>query len=174
VATAGAIFACGIALVAITIWATTRIVGALDQQARRAEGDRLAQLLAVFAPGVSAAATDPRALLVWHPLAQTARTLLPDAFVALDRAAGRTFPFSREQVEAAHAAWTASWLAWEQSHDAEFKLKAQTLSDALGLDAATTLGRSRLEAVERERVERYQQRYEEYTRVAKALQRLNG
>jgi len=163
----------GVGLWALLVWATLKIVAAIHEQRRSAERDRLAHLLATFGPGMSAASSDPRALLVWHPLAQTARGVLPEEFAALDRATGRTFPFSKEQIEAAHAAWTTSWLAWERAHDAECKLKAQSLTDALGADAATALGRSKMEALEREKVERYQQRYEEYTRVAKALQRLN-
>ena len=121
---------------------------------------------------MAAAADDPRALLVWAPLAQTSRALFPAEFTALDVAAGRTFPFSVEQIEAAHAKWTAGWLSWELSHDAEYKLKVQTLADLLGPEAGSALGRARLAAVEREKIARYQERYEEYTRVAKALQRL--
>jgi hypothetical protein len=34
--------------------------------------------------------------------------------------------------------------------------------------------RARLDAVEREKLETYQRRYEEYVRVAKALQALSG
>lgn len=169
---AAAILLSAFGLAAAAVWAVSRLVAAVRASQREAARTRLAQLLAIFAPGVAAAAADPRALLVWHPLAQAARAILPDDFVALDRGAGRTFPFGRDHVEAAHAAWTASWLAWERSHDAEYKLKAQALAESLGPNAATALGRSKLEAVEREKVERYQRRYEEYTKVAKALQRL--
>ena len=42
----------------------------------------------------------------------------------------------------------------------------------MGANLATPYGRARLEAVEREKLDRYQQRYEEYTRVSKALKTL--
>jgi len=78
------------------------------------------RILATFAPGIAAAAEDPRALLVWQPLASTARAMFPDDFAAIDRAAGATFPFSREQIEAAHARWSTAWLSWEHAHDVEY------------------------------------------------------
>ena len=84
-------------------------------------------LLATFAPGMAAVHQEPRALLVWYPLAETARRLLPAAFAELDRAAGFRFPFTKAQLQAAHAQWTAEWLAWEQTHDGEYKLKAGAL-----------------------------------------------
>ena len=131
-----------------------------------------AEILALFAPGIEAAIRDPRALLAWQPLALTARRLFPAEFAAIDAAAGGTFPFTNEQLQAAHARWSADWLAWEGAHDAEYKLRAAAAYDELGERAATAYGRSRLEAIEREKLERYQQRYEEYTRVSKALQAL--
>lgn len=169
-----AVVASALVLAAAVVRASSGIVAAMETSRRDAERERIARLLSLFAPGIAAAQEDPRRLLVWQPLAQTARTLLPEEFAALDRAAGRPFPFSREQIEAAHAAWTASWLAWEHAHDAEYKLKAKSLVESLGSAATSTLGRSKLEAIEREKVERYQQRYEEYTRIAKALQRLSS
>ncbi|MGE0703153.1 MAG: hypothetical protein AB7F99_07230 [Vicinamibacterales bacterium] len=169
-----AILACGIAVLAVVAWATARLVAVLEGLRRDAERSRIAQLLALFTPAVATAASDARALLIWYPVAHAARVALPEEFAALDRAMGRSFPFSREQTDAAHASWTSAWLAWERSHDAEYKLKAQSLAESLGEGVTSALGRSKLEAVERERVERYQQRYEEYTRVAKALQRLGA
>lgn len=167
-----AVLACGAGAILVAVWATWQLVAAMREAQADAARARLAGILSMFAPGVAAAADDPRALLVWSPLAQTARGLFPAEFTTLDAAAGRTFPFSVEQIEAAHATWTAGWLAWEQTHDAECKLKAQTLSETLGPEAGSALGRAKLAAVEREKIERYQQRYAEYTRVAKALQRL--
>jgi hypothetical protein len=100
----------------------------------------------------------------------------------LDGAAGGTFPLTKAQLEAAHAQWTADWLAWEQSHDAEYKLKAaaveQELTAATGSSvqgssaASSSMVRAKLDAVEREKLETYQRRYSEYVRVAKALQTL--
>jgi hypothetical protein len=141
------------------------------QVAPRASADesRRLQLLALFAPGIAAVAENPRALLVWQPLATTARAMFPDDFAAIDSAAGATFPFSREQFEAAHARWSSEWLAWERAHDAECKLKTAAAEEELRASPASAVLRARLESVEREKLERYQRRYEEYTRVSKAL-----
>ena len=133
---------------------------------------KLKSSLTVFAPAVVTAATDPRAVLAWQPLAAAARTLYPKEFGQLDRAFGSTFPFSTEAIERAHARWTADWLAWERRHDADFKLKAATVEHELGADVNSLFGRARLDAVEREKLDLYQQHYEEYTRVAKGLQAL--
>ena len=131
-----------------------------------------AALLALFAPGIDAVRRDPRALLTWQPLAVAARRLYPSEFAALDAASGGTFPFTADQIQAAHARWSADWLAWERAHDGEYKLKAAEAQEALGERAPSTYGRMRLDAVEREKLGRYQERYEEYTRVSKALQAL--
>jgi Tfp pilus assembly protein PilV len=133
---------------------------------------RQLQLLTLFAPGIAAAADDPRALLVWQPLASTARALFPDEFAAMDRAAGAPFPFSRAQLESAHAKWSADWLGWEQTHDSEYKLKAAAAEEELRHSGGAAVQRSRLESVEREKLDRYQRRYEEYTRVSKGLKNL--
>jgi hypothetical protein len=73
----------------------------------------------MFAPGLSAAAGDPRAILVWQPLARMARHMFPEEFALIDQAAGGAFPFSADRLQAAHSQWTADWLAWERSHDTE-------------------------------------------------------
>ena len=140
--------------------------GSQDASARQLE------ILAAFAPGIAAAAEDPRALLVWQPLASTARNLFPDDFAAIDRAAGGTFPFSSAFIQSAHARWSTDWLAWERTHDAEYKLKAATVEEELRTSGATPAQRARLESIEREKLERYQRRYEEYTRVSKGLKQL--
>ncbi len=145
-----------------------------DGLARRRRDDIIQQQLATFAPAVGAVQHDPRQLLVWYPLAQTSRKLFPDAFAALDHAAGAPFPFTREQLKAAHARWSADWLAWERAHDAEFSVKAAEVQndiDRAGQTAsqASPLLRTRLAAVEQQKLERYQQRYEEYIKTAKAL-----
>jgi hypothetical protein len=157
---------------AAVVWGATRI--ATELKSKREDAAR-ARLLAVFtelAPAAGAAAEDPRAVLVWEPLARTARTLFPDEFAQIDRAGGRPFPFGREQIEAAHAQWTADWLAWEGAHDVEFKLKAAALEEQLGGASASPSSRARFESIEREKLDRYQRRYQEYIRVAKALQNL--
>lgn len=154
------------------VWAAVRVVGAVRALGRDRERDRMLDLLSLFAPAVSAAAADARVILVWRPLADTARRLFPDEFARLDAAAGGAFPFSRERLEAAHAGWTTDWLAWERTHDSEYKLKAAAVEQEMAVTGASPVLRARLEAVEREKLESYQRRYEEYVRVAKALQGL--
>ena len=155
---------------AAVLWAGQRIAGALQRTA--AHDGPPAALLTVFAPAVAAAVSDPRAVLAWQPLAAAARVLYPKEFADLDRAFGSTFPFSTEAIERAHARWTADWLAWERRHDADFKLKAATVEHELGGEVHSVFGRARLDAVEREKLDLYQQHYEEYTRIAKGLQAL--
>ena len=101
-------------------------------------------------------------ILTFQPLARALRVVIPDAFDALDRAGGATFPFTTERIQAAHVQWTADWLSWERAHDAEYKARA----------AEAQASPARLDAIEREKLETYQRRYEEYIRVARALQAL--
>lgn len=151
------------AALAYALW---RIGDELRRERREAV---VRQLLKTFAP--AAAQQDPKQMVVWHPLAQTARKLFPDAFRELDTAAGGAFPFTREQLKAAHAKWTADWLAWERAHDAEYSLNAAQVQDEIDRahGQASPLLRTRLAAVEQQKLERYQQRYEEYIKTAKAL-----
>ena len=130
------------------------------------------RLLQTFAPATSAALSDPRSVLAWEPLARTARRLFPEEFAGLDRASGMAFPFGSDRIQAAHAQWTADWLAWERAHDAEYKLKAAVAEDELARSDGSPVWRARLDAVEREKLDLYQRRYAEYVRVAKALQTL--
>ncbi len=102
------------AALTIALWRISREVH------RRRHEATLQHLLAMFAPAVAAAQQDPRQMLVWYPLAQTSRKLFPEAFTQLDGAAGGAFPFTKEHLKAAHARWTADWLAWERAHDAEY------------------------------------------------------
>jgi hypothetical protein len=133
-----------------------REVRAARDEAARARALAVVQL---FAPAIAAANADPRSLLVWQPLARAARGLFPAEFASLDQASGSTFPFTAERLQAAHAQWTADWLAWERTHDAEYKRKAAAAGDRL-----------LQESIEREKLDLYQRRYEEYIRVARALQ----
>lgn len=151
------------------VWGLARMAAALRSAGADAAQARTLQLLTLLAPGVAAAASDPQSLLVWHPVAQTARRLFPENMAAIDRAAGTAFPFSRDQIEQAHARWTADWLAWEQAHDGAFRLK---IARAEAEFAASPLLRPTLEAIEREKLELYQAHYGQYVRVAKALQAL--
>ena len=153
------------AAVAYVLW---RISDELQRQRREAT---LRHLLTTFAPAAAAAQQDPKHLLVWYPLAQSSRKLFPDAFKDLDAAAGATFPFTKEQLKAAHSRWTADWLAWERAHDAEYSLKTAQVQDEIDRvqGHASPLLRTRLAAIEQQKLERYQQRYEEYIKTAKAL-----
>jgi hypothetical protein len=135
---------------------------------------RATALLDLFAPALTAAQQDPRAYLVWQPLAAIAREMFPAESEALDRAARGTFPFTTAQIQAAHAQWTADWLAWERTHDADSKLKAAAATEELTAAGGSAAARGKLEAVEREKIDLYQRRYSEYVRVAKALQALAG
>ena len=152
---------------AAVVWAAVRIV----EEQRRAREDaargRAMVLLQMFAPGPAAAQADPRALLVWQPPAKSPRQLFPEESASLDRASGATFPFTNDQVQAAHAQWTADWLAWEQRHDAEFKLKVALVEHEVEALAPSALGRAKMEAVEREKLELYQSHYRDYVRTAK-------
>lgn len=163
-------------IVAVAIgWAALQIVGEM-RAARGVSGssERVATLLTLFAPALTATQQDPRAFLVWQPIAKAARQLFPEEFGTLDRAMGGTFPFTSERIEAAHSQWTADWLAWELAHDTEYKLKAAVAENELVAQGGTGIARARLDAVEREKLELYQRRYAEYIRIAKALQALTG
>jgi len=148
---------------------------------QRREDAIAAELLRLFGPVRETVQQNPKGLLTWYPLGRAARKMWPDVCRRLDETSGATFPFTREQVDAAHAQWTSSWLSWERHHDADYKLKAAVLERDLIAEerragafdvergVLSPLGRARLESVEREKLERYQDRYEEYVRVAKAL-----
>jgi len=151
-------------------WAVTQVSAALRAMQADARRQRAAQLLALFGPGMAAAGQDARALLSWHPVAVTARTLMPDEFAELDRAAGQPFPFSPALIEQAHARWTADWLEWEQAHTTAYRLKVAEAEAAIAAGVPT--GRAQLDAVEREKLELYQTHYSQYVRVAKAMQAL--
>ena len=156
-------------------WAARQIAAEL-RAARGAgkPGDRIAALLTLFAPALSETQRDPRAFLVWQPVARAARQIFPEEFASLDRAMGGTFPFTVERIEAAHAAWTADWLAWELAHDTEYKMKTAIAQQELAAQGGGGAARARLEAVEREKLDLYQRRYAEYVRTAKALQALTA
>jgi hypothetical protein len=145
------------------------------REIRRARLENAVQaMLRTFGPAQAAAQQDPKALLAWHPLAEASRTLFPQAFASLDKATGARFPFSKEAIERAHARVSSEWLAWEKAHDEEYRLKAAAAEQEMtGLSGdAANLARARLDRIQHEKIERYQQRYEEYVRTAKALQAL--
>lgn len=160
-------------IVAGALWMAGReIAGEIRAAREDAARGRMLAILQTLAPGVGAAQADPRALLIWHPLARVARQVFPIEAAALDRAAGATFPFTSDQIQAAHARWTAEWLAWERLHDAEFKQKAAELEQEISASGGSAAARARLDAVEREKLDLYQRHYQEYVQVAKALQAL--
>ena len=163
-----------IIVAAAVLWAGRELLAELRAQRDDAARARALALLEMFSTGIAASRTDPRELLTWQPLARTARQLLPEEFARLDAASGAAFPFSVEQVHSAHAQWTAEWLAWERAHDAEYKLKAAVLEHELTASGESAIARARLEAVEREKLDLYQRRYQQYVQVAKALQSLSA
>lgn len=161
-------FIAGAVIVAGAVLVAGRLVAAALAPRRDDRAGVLA-VLQLFAPGIEAVDRDPRALLVWQPLAGVARRLQPDLFAAIDAAAGATFPFPRARIEAAHARWTTEWLTWERDHDAAFKLKAAVVEAELARGAGPD-ARARLDLIAHEKLETYQRRYEEYVRVGKVLQ----
>ena len=141
---------------------------------RRDRDATILALLQTFGPAQAAAQQDPKQLLTWYPLAEASRKLFPDAFSALDGATGGRFPFAKDAVERAHAKVSSDWLAWEMAHDEEYRLKAAAAEQELrqaGGDAGA-LAKARLDRIQHEKIERYQQRYEDYVRTSKALQAL--
>ena len=152
------------------------LLAALVVVAERARRDRLRQhredlavlLLTTLAP--DAARGNPRDLLAWRPTAEAARRMFPDAVHDIERQTGEAFPFSHDAIDDAHARWTAEWLAWERRHDVEFKQRASALEAELReAGGSTPAGRARLAALEDEKLQAYQQRYEEYVRVGNGL-----
>jgi hypothetical protein len=162
-----------VTLLAIAICLSAHgIVRALDRTRRDAAAARALTIVQALAPGIEAAGRDPRSLLVWYPLAAAVRRLFPAECAALDEAAGGPFPFPPDKVHAAHAQWTADWLAWERMHDAEYKGRAAAAEQQLADSAGSAAARARLETIEREKLDLYQRRYKDYVQVAKALQSL--
>jgi hypothetical protein len=159
-------------LVAVAVGAVAAGLARVRAHLERDRRDTtIQQMLATFAPAAAAVQQDPKLLLVWYPLAQTSRKLFPEAFTELDKAAGGAFPFTKAQLQAAHARCSSEWLVWERAHDAEYSLKAAEVQNEIERsgDHGSPLLRTRLAAIEQQKLERYQQRYEEYIKTAKAL-----
>jgi len=163
-----------IIVVASVFWGAREIAREVRGLREEAARGRALAILQMCAPGLEAVRRDPRALLVWQRLARTTRQLFPSDCEALDKAAGGTFPFSVDQIQGAHAQWTADWLAWERNHDATYKQRAAELEQEIVASGGSAAARGRLDAVEREKLDLYQRRYQEYVQVAKALQGLIG
>ncbi len=154
---------------AALVWASRVVASEIAAARAEAQRERALAILSTFTPAIAAAQADPRAVLSWQPAVRAARTLFPDEFAAIDRALGAPFPYSPERLQAAHAKWTADWLAWEGAHDSEYKARAAAVEREIGGDSSSA-SRARLDAIDREKLDLYQRRYEEYIRVAKALQ----
>ena len=121
----------GLLAVVVLLAAGVGVALLLPEIRRRRREQVLLQLLATFGPAVAVSYTDPERFVAWSEVARTARTLFPEAFARLDAASGERFPFSRQAVEAAHARWTADWLAWERQHDLEYKERTAADESAL-------------------------------------------
>ena len=154
------------------LWGAMQIARELHISREERMHGRALPIVQLFAPAIEAVQDNPRALLVWQPLARTIRQLYPVESAALDRASGGPFPFGRDVMASAHARWTADWLSWERTHDTDFKLKVAVVEDEMAV-SGEAVGRARLDAIEREKLALYQRRYEEYVRVAKALQAMS-
>jgi hypothetical protein len=154
------------------VWGCAKIADEMRAARTDARRDRTLAILRIFASVGEDAAADPRSVLTWEPLARAARRLFPDAFTELDTATGTAFPLAPERIEAAHGHWTADWLAWERAHDAEYKTRAAALEHEIAKTEGSDGARARLDLLEREKLDVYQRRYQEYVRVAKALQAL--
>lgn len=159
-------------VVAAIVWAARSIVHEIAVAREEAARGRAIQIVAAFAPAIADAEHDPKAFITWQPIAESARRMWPAEFTALDAAAGGTFPFTADQIRDAHARWTTEWLAWERAHDAEFKMKIAAAEHDLAASGGAPLARARLDAIEREKLDTYQRRYEEYIRIARKLQAL--
>jgi hypothetical protein len=160
-------------IIAAAVWfAAQRLAGELRASRDEAVRGRALAIVQLLTPGIAAAQADPRALLVWHPVARTVRQAFPQESATLDAAAGGSFPFTADQIQGAHARWTTEWLAWERQHDAEYKRRTSELEEQVLAAGGSVASRAGLDAVEREKLDVYQRRYQEYVQVAKALQAL--
>ena len=158
------------------ILAAACAVSLLVESRRRRREQTLTALLSTFGPAVARVQTEPRELVAWETLANTARTLFPDTFKELDAASGSRFPFPAAVIEDVHDRWTSQWLGWEREHDLEYKRRAHRVETALEQAAAKDAMalHAELAAIEQEKLQRYQERYEEYVRVGKAIGSLEG
>ena len=77
---------------------------------------------------------------------------------------------------AERARWTPDWLEWERNHDAEYRQKSEAIEAELdrSTGVASQAARTRLETLERQKLARYQRRYEEYVQTSRALANLTG
>src|SRR5881397_2309731 len=97
-----AVFFAGVIVAIAVAWSALTVARQIASARESAARGRALQLLELFTTAIAAADADPRALLVWQPIAHAARQLFPDECTALDRAAQSAFPFSRDQIQTAH------------------------------------------------------------------------
>ena len=157
----------GLGMIVVTVI----VLGAIRRWRRQ---QILTSLLATFGQAVVQVQADPRALVAWASVATTARVLFPESFRELDAANGARFPFPGTVVEDVHARWTTQWLVWEREHDLEYKRQESRVEAELvraSTEDAPRLQRQ-LEAIEQEKLQRYQEHYEEYVRVGRAIGKL--
>ena len=131
------------------------------------------QLMVVLLTGAAAAVgrAEPRELLAWHATADVVKRIFPEVIADIESKGGESFPIPRKVLEDTHAKWTAEWLAWERQHDADFRKRTSVLQaelEATGHEH-TPDGHARMAALEDEKLQSYQQRYEEYVLVGKGL-----
>ena len=137
---------------------------------RREHSERIvALLLTTMAPAVARA--EPRELLAWRSAANGIRELFPEQVETIEARTGNRFPFPRALIEDAHARWTADWLAWERQHDIECRERVAALTAELNAveKGGAPAVRAKLDALEDEKLQDYQRRYEEYVRVGNGL-----
>ena len=158
-------------LAVVALVGASGVAAIIADSRRRHRQNALLEMLALFGPGVARVQVEPRELVPWSQVAASARALFPEAFRELDEASGGHFPFSPDLIESVHARWTTQWLAWERDHDLEYKRRAAEVEVELegASPARSSVLRARLAEVEQEKLLRYQERYEEYVRVGKAI-----
>ena len=163
-------------LVVILLVVIAGTVAVLVEMRRRRREHILTSVLATFGPAVAKVHVEPRALVAWASVATTARALFPDAFKELDAASGARFPFPATVIEDAHAKWTTQWLTWERDHDLECKRQTSRVEAELARASAEDAPglHSQQAAIEQEKLLRYQERYEEYVRVGRAMGELES
>jgi len=164
------IFLAAIVVAVAIVVSGGQIVTELKRGGEERRRARLLSIATLFAPALSQVQDDPKAILAWQPLAKTLRVQFPEEFAALDTAAGSTFPFSKDVIASAHAKWTADWLTWERTHDGTYRVKTLAAQHEVDGSADPAVARAKLDVIEREKLDLYQRRYEEYVRVGKALQ----
>ena len=76
-------------------------------------------------------------------------------------------------MQAAHAQWTADWLAWERTHDAEYKLKAVRGSSTNWRRGGSPVARAQAGRHRAGEARSVSAAIPDYVQVAKALQSLS-